>query len=138
VTPDKPLERTVNHRGRTARAFADRFRLSQFRDRQRGSLRFTDCWRYRLGPTNDEGWYLDQCRFSKLAPAWGEFYEVAGDLLLERLPDSWVVLGDRTKESRHFLFYLRDGTFECDAASWGLSIEAATRMSSRPFVQRNR
>jgi hypothetical protein len=29
-----------------------------------------------LGRTNDEGWYLGQCRFSKVAPTWGEFYHV--------------------------------------------------------------
>jgi hypothetical protein len=46
---------------------------------------------YRLGGTNDEGWYVGQCRFSKVAPAWGEFYEVDGDLKLESSSDDWVV-----------------------------------------------
>jgi hypothetical protein len=41
-----------------------------------GVIRFTARSRYRLGKTNDEGWYRGQCRYSKVAPAWGEFYEL--------------------------------------------------------------
>jgi hypothetical protein len=90
--------------------------FKQFSDGDRGRLIFRRCWRYRLGGTNDEGWYLGQCRFSKVAPAWGEFYEVEGDLRLESSPDDWVVLGcEPHVAAKHFLFYLRDGTFECDA-----------------------
>lgn len=110
----------------------------QFRSAEKGILRFRDCWRYRLGRTNDEGWYRGQCRFSRLAPAWGHFYEVHGDLLLDFVPDpkafrthgiqltpeplSWETIGKPAPGSRHFLFYLRDQTFECDAADWSFSI----------------
>jgi hypothetical protein len=52
------------------------FQFTQFSEGDCGRLVFRNCWRYRLGGTNDEGWYLGQCRFSKVAPAWGEFYEV--------------------------------------------------------------
>lgn len=86
-----------------------------------GELRFESCWRYRLGGTNDEGWWLRQCRFSLLAPGWGEFYEVRGDLRLDRLPaDAWTLTGSPPAEatSRHFLFYFKDDTFECDAEGW--------------------
>lgn len=86
-----------------------------------GELVFSNCWRYRLGPTNDEGWYLGQCRFSQLAPAWGEFYEVEGDLMLgDQL--TWTTLAPPRPSSRHFLFYLRDETFECDAEDWSFSV----------------
>jgi hypothetical protein len=82
-------------------------------------LTFTDCARYRLGPTNDEGWYRGQCRFSKLAPKWGEFYEVEGDLRLSKVPDEWTELpAEPTSRHRHYLFYFRDDTFECDATGW--------------------
>ena len=80
-------------------------------------LTFKACWRYRLGTVNDEGWYRGQCRFSGVAPAWGEFYEVSGDLKLDGL-DDWVVVSDRHPDTRHFLFYFRDREFECDARSW--------------------
>jgi hypothetical protein len=92
------------------------FRFKQFPESARGRIVFRNCWRYRLGGTNDEGWYMGQCRFSKVAPAWGEFYEVKGDLKLECSPEGWVVLGPEPQSAvRHFLFYMRDQTFECDA-----------------------
>lgn len=91
------------------------FQFKQFSEGDRGRLVFRNCWRYRLGGTNDEGWYLGQCRFSKIVPAWGEFYEVQDDLKLESSPD-WMVLGPEPHvPAKHFLFYLRDQTFECDA-----------------------
>jgi hypothetical protein len=116
----------------------------QYKKAEKGILRFSNCWRYRLGETNDEGWYRGQCRFSRLAPSWGEFYEVRGDLLLDAsldpkafysekfniqlTPDSldWVTLGNEVKFSRHFLFYLRDQTFECDATDWKFSVKWKT------------
>ncbi|MCR9055589.1 MAG: hypothetical protein NXI26_27460 [bacterium] len=82
------------------------------------ALIFRECKRYRLGPTNDEGWYHKQCRFSGIAPKWGEFYEVQGDLKLDQLNDKWHELSGIKKDGKHFLFYFRDNTFECDATSW--------------------
>jgi hypothetical protein len=76
-----------------------------------------------LGATNDEGWYRGQCRFSRLAPSWGEFYEVAGDLLLSKCPNDWrYVSQEPGRALRHFLFYLRDETFECDARAYALDL----------------
>jgi hypothetical protein len=93
-----------------------------------GELTFSNCWRYRLGPTNDEGWWRGQCRFSRRAPDWGEFYELYGDLRLERLPsDAWTTIGPPSEgqATRHFLFYFKDETFECDAAEWSFRVIAA-------------
>jgi hypothetical protein len=94
-------------------------RYPQFQEGQLARLRFSDCSRYRLGSTNDEGWYRGQCRFSDVAPAWGEFYELHGDLRLDRVPGQWTQgPASLAEPARHFLFYFRDGTFECDAAGW--------------------
>jgi hypothetical protein len=94
----------------------------QFRDYDRGELFFPNCWRYRLGYPNDEGWYKGHCRFRCLAPDWGDFYEVSGDLLDSGPPD-WVLLrSDHSGLSRHFLFYFKDETFECDAGNWDFKV----------------
>ncbi len=98
------------------------FHFAQFSSDDVGVLRFPDCRRYRLGATNDEGWHFGQCRFSKLAPAWGEFYEVTGDLLLSHPGILWTSLSPAKASDRHFLFYLRDATFECTAADWSFSV----------------
>jgi hypothetical protein len=82
-------------------------------------LRFKDVWRYAIGDINDEGWYRGQCRFSKLAPSWGEFYEVSGDLRLDQFDVEWHVISESPAHRlRHFLFYFRDESFECDAVTW--------------------
>lgn len=88
-----------------------------------GMVRFTDCSRFRLGATNDEGWYLGQCRYSKSAPKWGEFYELIGVDPAADHPIDWVTLSGSGE--RHFLFYLRDQTFECFARDWTFQMRNA-------------
>lgn len=85
---------------------------------EKGTLVFRNCSMWRIGPTNDEGWYDGQCRYSNVAPDWGEFYELLGEDDLRFKPDDWQKLGPMTSSQRHFLFYLRDETFECFAAEW--------------------
>jgi hypothetical protein len=98
---------------------ANHYQFPQFVDGQIIRLRFANVWRYAIGEVNDEGWYRGQCRFSRVAPAWGEFYEVAGDLRLEQFDANWKVVTESPSGNlRHFLFYFRDETFECDAGSW--------------------
>jgi hypothetical protein len=99
--------------------FANPYQFPQFVDGQIIRLRFIDVWRYAIGDVNDEGWYRGQCRFSRIAPAWGEFYEVSGDLRLKQFDAEWRIVSEVPSESlRHFLFYFRDENFECDAVSW--------------------
>jgi hypothetical protein len=93
------------------------FQYPTFSEDDIGVIRFRDCSRYRLGNTNDEGWYRGQCRYSKAAPAWGAFYELSGPDEAANLPDDWVNVGSE-QTARHFLFYFRDDTFECFATDW--------------------
>jgi len=91
------------------------FIFHEFEREDVGILRFRRAERYRLGSPDDVGWYRGRCRFSKLLPRWGEFYEVQGEPALMELPTDWHVLGPHSDDSRHFLFYFRDDTFECVA-----------------------
>ncbi|CUJ86892.1 hypothetical protein RUE5091_00527 [Ruegeria denitrificans] len=86
-------------------------------------LQFQDCHRFRFLPINDESWYKGQCRFSKLAPAWGEFFSVTGNLLEEQEKTPWITVGHRPTCANHYLFYFRDELFECTASSWELKTE---------------
>jgi len=95
--------------------FVNPFRFPEFLEEELGILRFVRCQRYRLGSTNDEGWYLGQCRFSRFAPEWGQFYMVQGDADLLDAPNDWQSVGPQIAAGRHFLFYFRDSTFECVA-----------------------
>jgi hypothetical protein len=90
------------------------FQFPEFAEGENGYLRFANCVRYRLGPSNDEGWYRGQGRFSKIAPEWGDFYEVSGDPASSQGPTDWhVVSAEARGKAHHFLFYFRDETFEC-------------------------
>lgn len=98
------------------------FEFRQFKEDDVGQLRFRNCSRFRRGKVNDEGWYRGQCRFSKLAPAWGEFYEVRGELLLQDCPNDWIEIRADAEAPKHFLFYFRDEEFECDSESWSFTV----------------
>lgn len=100
--------------------FANPWRYPGFEEDDRIELRFADASCYRLGATNDEGWHRGQCRFSGVAPAWGEFYELTGDLRLAQAPSDWHRIRTLADGDRHFMFYLRDETFECSARSWSM------------------
>jgi len=104
------------------RFYLNSFQFPQFEEEDLGEITFLHCARYRMGTVNDEGWYRGQCRFSKFAPDWGEFYEVTGNLLLEKVPGDWITHKTDYSDLRHFLFYFRDQEFECDAKSWDLRI----------------
>ena len=92
------------------------WQFPEFEEEEKGVLRFSNCSQYRLGRTNDEGWYRGQCRFSTLAPAWGEFYAILGDPRSIDGPGDWITTQSNFgKSGTHFLFYLRDNTFECVA-----------------------
>ena len=98
---------------------ANPFLYPEFVSGQLLRLQFDNVWRYDFGGVNDEGWYMGQCRFSKLAPSWGEFYDVSGDLLLDQFDAEWQMLtNDPAPNLNHYLFYFRDESFECDATSW--------------------
>lgn len=79
---------------------------------------FEGCSRYRLTPINDEGWYCGQCRFSGLAPEWGEFYEIVGNTRDDMELTSW--LKAEGNGTRHFHLYLRDETLEVKAHDWSM------------------
>ena len=104
--------------------YVNAFQFPGFVEGTTAALRFNNCQRYRLGPTNDEGWYMGKCRFSQLAPAWGEFYAVSGepDVLLG--PTDWIMLAaaSRAGSAGHYLFYFRDETFECVADDWEVQL----------------
>ncbi len=98
---------------------ANPWEFPEFVEGQIIKLLFSDVWRYAIGDVNDEAWYRGQCRFSKQAPRWGEFYEVSGDLRLDQFNEQWHIVAEPPPHGlRHFLFYFRDENFECDAVSW--------------------
>ncbi len=104
--------------------FVNAFQFPEFTEGTKATIRFKSCQRYRIGSTNDEGWYMGKCRFSKLAPKWGEFYQLTGDSDLLLAPNDWSVVQPKTgvESMEHYLFYFRDEMFECVARSWEVEL----------------
>ena len=117
--PNAP-EPSIEVDGSTVRVtfLANAFQFPEYDEEDRLQIEFRSCSKYRLGPTNDEGWAMGQCRFGRTIP-WGEFYELRGNLLLDAV-DGWIQTSQSNISPSHYLFYFRDETFECDAESWKL------------------
>jgi hypothetical protein len=94
-----------------------------------GILEFSNCYKYRLGATNDEGFYRGQCRFSKSGKQWGDFYRILNSNWRYEFPSDEVIIDNELKDNKdlcHFLFYFRDETFECIALTYKFTIRAKT------------
>ncbi len=120
--PGVPLpEIHLDESGLTLTFFLNSIPQETRREFDRGELHFPNCWRYRLGPPDDEGWWKGQCRFRCRAQDHGHFYEVTGDLRNDEVQD-WVLLKSRPlDEGNHYLFYFKDETFKCACARLELS-----------------
>jgi hypothetical protein len=90
-------------------------------DGDEAALLFHDVFMYRLGSTNDEGFYRGQCRFSHSGIPWGEFYELQESDWQRTFPNDRIVVQPKLGSDlhlKHYLFYFRDETFECIARSF--------------------
>jgi hypothetical protein len=121
--PNSPCpEITESSTGLRLRFYLNAFVYGEFDEGEVGILEFFDVARYRLGSTNDEGWYAGQCRFSGIAPAWGEFYAIEGDRAILETANDWRKMNAASSQRGHFLFYFRDNTFECVCARWEFAL----------------
>ena len=99
-----------------------------FKEGQFGKIVFNSCYSYRLGKPNDEGFYLDENdlwnkeNFPDLE--WNCFYEAQG------VPTSYIgtfEMIDRGENNlpvklNHYVFFMKEATFECLAESYKLEI----------------
>ena len=92
------------------------------------ALIFEGCSKLRITSVNDEGWYRGQCRFSGIAPKWGEFYEILGDTRDHENKTEWRCAAGTGE--RHFHFYMRDETLEVKADAWKME-KAAPKVGNR-------
>jgi hypothetical protein len=119
--PNAPEPRIWVHDNDVLLGFGLNFQqFAEFQEEEKGFLEFKHVSKYRLGRPNDEGWYLGQCRYSGVAPQWGQFYELIGPDAQRDAPVDWRVVNGG-QGSRHFLFYFRDQTFEAVAGDWNFS-----------------
>lgn len=106
------------------RFYLNAFIYSDYEEEDIGSLEFDNCYMYRLGATNDEGFYKGQCRFSDSGIKWGEFYLLEDSGGEGSFPSDSIYNNKYIDKKRlkHYLFYFRDETFECMASDYTFKV----------------
>jgi hypothetical protein len=101
-----------------------------------GKLEFEEVYAYRLGKCNDEGYYMGQFRYNPEQLPWGQFYELKNSNWQKDLPEDKILLNESLKKNklRHFLFFLKDNTFECLAYDYSFKyLETQTEILSSRY-----
>ncbi|MFD2206400.1 hypothetical protein [Kiloniella antarctica] len=111
--------------------FINHFVFEEFNENDVGYIRFHNCTRYKFTQVNDEGWYMGQCRFSLLAPSWGEFYHVKGDFKEQEQNHPWTFLEKNEGDQNNYLFYFRDETFECSAKRYSFDLNSKNMLRNK-------
>lgn len=83
---------------------------------------FYDVVKYRLGSTNDEGYFRQQFRYTNEQLPWGEFYELYESNWQNDFPTDEVLIQnfEDIDTLKHFIFFFKDETFECIAKDYNI------------------
>jgi len=100
--------------------FLNTFECEEIYKGNKAKITFHNCYQYRDGVPNDEGFYCyGQSRYKKYGVKWGEFYLVRNSDWKENFPDS-IRVSSADDNLQHYLFYFKDETFECIASSYSI------------------
>ncbi len=96
--------------------FLNHFVFSEFKENERGVLTFFKVHKFSFNTTNSDGYYMDQYRYKNSDLPWGEFYQLNTKWQID-FHENVTVLFPQPDETnlKHFIFFLRDNTFECVA-----------------------
>ena len=124
--PNAPeVEISVYDNKVTVEFFLNAFKYKQFSEEDKAKLTFYNCHQYRFGAPNDEGFYsYNQSRYKKYGVKWGEFYLVHNSDWEDNFPNP-IIVGEKSENLNHYLFYFKDETFECIAENY--SVEFITK-----------
>jgi len=105
--------------------YLNSFQFKQFNDKDIGILNFYNCYQYRYGVPNDEGFFIyGQSRYKQYGVEWGEFYLVKNSDWKINFPNPiFIDTALDTNKLNHYLFYFKDYTFECIAKSFEFIVE---------------
>ncbi|MFT5229075.1 MAG: hypothetical protein ACI9EV_002228 [Urechidicola sp.] len=114
---------TPNEDGLSLSFFLNAIIYDHIDEESKGSIAFNTVFKYRLGETNDEGYFDGQFRFKNDLLPWGEFYELSKSKWHLDFPDDEIILNDTIdkKDLRHFIFFFKNQTFECLAYDYKFS-----------------
>lgn len=99
--------------------FLNPFIFESVEEGNKGRLTFINCHKFSLNTMNDEGYYMGQYRYKYTELPWGEFYLLDTDWQSD-FPNSFTIVTPASdlKGYKHYIFFLRDNTFECVAENF--------------------
>lgn len=107
--------------------YLNSFEYEDFHEGDKARIVFHNCFQYRNGYPNDEGFFCyGQSRFKKFGVKWGEFYRVHNYNWEKDFPAP-IVVGETHAEKNHYLFYFKDETFECIASSYDIEFLSVSK-----------
>lgn len=112
--------------------FLNHFVHEQFEENQKGALAFRNVHKLSFNSMNDEGYYMGQYRYSYDELPWGDFYQINTDWTKDFPENNVLVLGPNASNEKlkHYIFFLRDNTFECVAESFEFKIQPTQTKTS--------
>ncbi len=100
--------------------YLNAFAYEGYSEGDKAKITFHNCYIYRNGAPNDEGFYIyNQSRYKQYGVKWGEFYLVHNSDWQENFPNP-IKVGISDEALQHYLFYFKDETFECVASSYSI------------------
>lgn len=105
------------------------YQIYNFKENQVGKIIFNNCHSYRIGNPNDEGFYMGDNKIwnNKNFPnlEWNCFYEVCDtpDSYLQNFKILYESKDNLKEKLNHYVFFMKEGTFECLAESYIENIE---------------
>jgi len=96
--------------------------IFNFKENQKGHIKFNSCEAFRVGGPNDEGFYLNDGFWNKKKIGeieWNCFYEVL-NTPLEYIGEFYKTKNFEVKYKslKHYVFFMKEATFECFAESY--------------------
>ena len=124
--PNSPMP-TIEIKGRNLKLsfYLNAFIFNNCEEEDLGVLEFYNCRQYRIGIPNEEGFYIhNQSRYKKYGIKWGEFYLVRNSDWQVNFPQPvYVDVSLENDVLNHYLFYLKDETFECVSESYSFKVK---------------
>lgn len=104
--------------------YINTFLFENFNEGQKGILSFKKVHKFSFNNTNDEGYYSNQYRYKSSKLPWGEFYLLDSDWSNDFHKNHLIILPFNKSliNHKHFIFFLKDNTFECVAESFEFNL----------------
>lgn len=103
--------------------YLNNFLQTQFKENHKCSLIFHNCHKYYLGAPQTDIHQIGSGRFKAGELPFGEFYEIQSNRKIDFPKQATILNGTIDPEVlKHYLFFFKDGTFECLASDYRLCL----------------